>query len=195
MTLSRFLRDYIYIPLGGNRCGAWRSHYNVMVTFLLGGLWHGASWTFVFWGFLHGAALVIHRLWKSTGIRLPRLLAWALTFNFVNISWVFFRAKEWQDAVKVLKGMAGMDGFAIGGLTYLAGMEFVLPLAWWIPASGTVNAAIILLFVGIIFIENKINWLGLRNRHAGAFYTLMFVLLMIPLLNLRKISEFLYFQF
>ena len=105
ITLSRFLKDYIYIPLGGNRKGNFRTYTNLMATFILGGIWHGAGWTFVFWGFLHGIALVINHIWKSIGLKLPIILAWILTFNFINIAWVFFRAKEWDDAVKVLKGM------------------------------------------------------------------------------------------
>ena len=105
ITLSRFLKDYIYIPLGGNRKGNFRTYTNLMATFILGGIWHGAGWTFVFWGFLHGIALVINHIWKSLGLRLPTILAWFITFNFVNIAWVFFRAKEWDDALKVLTGM------------------------------------------------------------------------------------------
>ncbi|MDH4945508.1 MBOAT family protein, partial [Sulfurimonas sp. C5] len=102
MTLSRFLRDYIYIPLGGNRVSEPRIYSNLMITFIIGGLWHGAGWTFVFWGFLHGAALVIHRIWKTLGFTMNSILAWFITFNFINIAWVFFRAKEWDDAIKVL---------------------------------------------------------------------------------------------
>jgi len=105
ITLSRFLRDYIYIPLGGNRKGSFRTYTNLLATFIIGGIWHGAGWTFVFWGFLHGIALVIHRFWKAIGFTIPKLLAWFITFNFINIAWVFFRAKEWEDAIKVLKGM------------------------------------------------------------------------------------------
>jgi len=117
ITLSRFLRDYIYIPLGGNRKGSFRTYTNLMATFILGGIWHGAGWTFVFWGFLHGLALVIHRGWKSLGFTMPKLLAWFITFNFVNVAWVFFRAKEWEDAIKVLNGMFGIDKlFAITSL-------------------------------------------------------------------------------
>ena len=105
ITLSTFLKDYIYIPLGGNRKGTFRTSTNLMATFILGGIWHGAGWTFVFWGFLHGVALVINHLWKSIGLKMPMLLAWFITFNFVNIAWVFFRAKEWSDALKVLRAM------------------------------------------------------------------------------------------
>ena len=106
ITLSRFLRDYIYIPLGGNRKGSFRTYTNLMATFILGGIWHGAGWTFIFWGLLHGLALMIHKFWKSLGFRMPKLLAWFITFNFINVAWVFFRAKEWDDAIKVLKGMS-----------------------------------------------------------------------------------------
>ncbi|PTB83503.1 MBOAT family protein, partial [Sulfurovum lithotrophicum] len=109
ITLSRFLRDYIYIPLGGNRKGSLRTYTNLLSTFIIGGIWHGAGWTFVFWGFLHGMALVIHRFWKSLGLTMPKILAWFVTFNFINIAWVFFRAKEWDDALKVLGGMVGLS--------------------------------------------------------------------------------------
>lgn len=113
MTLSRFLRNYVYIPLGGNRNGNFKTYNNIMATFILGGLWHGAGWTFVFWGFLHGMALVVHRLWNQMGLKLNTFLGWFVTFNFVNIAWVFFRAEEWKDAVKVLKGMTGLSGVII----------------------------------------------------------------------------------
>lgn len=113
MTLSRFLRDYIYIPLGGNRGGSFRTYTNLLITFLLGGIWHGAGWTFVFWGLLHGVALVIHRFWKIAGFAMPTLLAWFTTFLFINVSWVFFRAEEWSDAIKVLKGMLGLSGVVL----------------------------------------------------------------------------------
>lgn len=110
VTLSRFLRDYLYIPLGGNRKGAGRTYFNLFATFLLGGLWHGASWMFVIWGALHGAALVVHRFWQQLGLRLPKVLAWLLTFNFVNLTWVFFRAPDMSSAFKVIAGMMGLQG-------------------------------------------------------------------------------------
>ncbi|MFA5923766.1 MAG: MBOAT family O-acyltransferase [Methylococcaceae bacterium] len=109
ITLSRFLRDYLYIPLGGNRCSTARGYFNLMATFVLGGLWHGAGWMFVIWGALHGAALVIHRVWKELGLIMPNTMAWLLTFSFVNITWVFFRAKTLDDALRVLHGMANMN--------------------------------------------------------------------------------------
>ena len=80
---GRFLRAYVYIALGGNRRGERRRYANVALTMLLGGLWHGAGWTFVFWGFLHGAATVVHRIWTKLNIKLPRAAAWFLTFECV----------------------------------------------------------------------------------------------------------------
>lgn len=109
ITLSRFLKDYIYIPLGGNRNGSLKTYTNLLTTFIIGGIWHGAGWTFVFWGFLHGMALVIHRLWQTHGFPLPKIIAWLITFNFINIAWVFFRAKEWDDALRVLHGMFSLS--------------------------------------------------------------------------------------
>lgn len=113
ITLSTFLRDYLYVPLGGGRHGIGRTVLNLFMTFLLGGLWHGAGWMFVLWGLLHGGMLAGHRLWGLTGIRLPRALAWLLTFNAVNVAWVFFRAQDLGAAWKVLRGMAGMAGVAL----------------------------------------------------------------------------------
>ena len=93
ITLSRFLRDYVYIPLGGNRKGRARTYLNLILTFIIGGIWHGAGWTFIFWGFLHGLALMIHRFWHNLGFRMNKVLAWFITFNFVNIAWVFLELK------------------------------------------------------------------------------------------------------
>jgi len=110
MTLSRFLRDYLYIPLGGNRCGPVRQAVNVVATMLLGGLWHGANWTFVAWGGLHGVALAVNHVWSGRGFRLPRPLAWALTLLFVMACWVLFRAESFSTAGRVLASMAGAHG-------------------------------------------------------------------------------------
>ena len=76
-----------------------------MIVFLISGIWHGAGWTFIFWGFLHGLASVIHRLWSKAGGHMPAFAGWFVTFFFINITWVFFRATSMHDAVKVLKGI------------------------------------------------------------------------------------------
>lgn len=109
ITLSRFLRDYIYIPLGGNRKGETSTYINIMITFLIGGLWHGAGWTFIIWGGIHGTALCIQRAWKKLNIQIPKLLAIFITFNIVNIAWIFFRAKSLQDAINVCNAMVGFN--------------------------------------------------------------------------------------
>ena len=123
MTLSRYLRDYLYIPLGGNRCSTPRVYLNLMATFILGGLWHGASWMFVLWGAFHGAALVIHRAWSGFGLRMPKAIAWLLTFNFINLTWIFFRADTLESALRVIRGMADIG--SVFDLTVL----HVLPIA------------------------------------------------------------------
>lgn len=110
MTLSRFLRDYLYIPLGGSHCGPARQAANVVVTMLLGGLWHGAAWTFVVWGGLHGAALALAHLWEKTGLRLPAAVGWLLTLLFVMACWVLFRAPDFATAGDILGAMAGRNG-------------------------------------------------------------------------------------
>ena len=123
MTLSRFLRDYLYIALGGNRKGVARRHLNLFVTMLLGGLWHGAGWTYVIWGGLHGCYLIANHSWRrlrsgsrlgqTESSRVSRGCAWALTFLAVVIGWVFFRAGSVHAALLVLKGMAGEAGISL----------------------------------------------------------------------------------
>ncbi|MEM8950714.1 MAG: MBOAT family protein [Pseudomonadota bacterium] len=151
ITLSRFLRDYLYIPLGGNRKGAPRRYANLMITMLLGGLWHGAGWTFVIWGGLHGLYLVINHAWNeltATGRPLAalegtgRLIGPALTFIAVVIAWVFFRAESFEDASQVLQGMAGINGLiGEGGLPVFADVEALfwlaggLAIVWFAPNS------------------------------------------------------------
>jgi len=120
MTLSRFLRDYLYFPLGGNRLGHYRRYTNLIITMLLGGLWHGASWTFVIWGGLHGIFLLINHAWRENLMAnkiksyfpqsLRYLCALWLTFSMIVIVWVFFRASDLQSALTMLKGMSGLNG-------------------------------------------------------------------------------------
>ena len=102
ITLSTWLKNYIYIPLGGSHCPLLRTCINLFLTFFIGGVWHGAGWTFILWGTFHGLATVIHRLWRQTGLHLNKFLAWFITFNFVNFAWIFFRAESVRDAGKVV---------------------------------------------------------------------------------------------
>ena len=107
LTLSRFLRDYVYIPAGGNRAGPNRQMLAIMITMLLGGLWHGAGWTFVAWGGLHGIALAVNHLWMRAGGKLAPPLAWSATMLFVVTTWVFFRAETFPGAATLLWSMVG----------------------------------------------------------------------------------------
>ena len=143
ITLSRFLRDYLYIPLGGNRKGPARRHVNLLTTMLLGGLWHGAGWTFVVWGGLHGVYLVLNHFWQTASARLGRerttpagrAAARALTFGAVVVAWVFFRATSFPAAMTMLRAMFLGEGLSLpqnlagrlGGLQPLvsfAGLRF-----------------------------------------------------------------------
>jgi alginate O-acetyltransferase complex protein AlgI len=129
ITLSRFLRDYLYIPLGGNRHGNIKRYRNLIATMVLGGLWHGASWTFILWGALHGSYLAINHLWGSmlskigyghvTNNKVYKIAAWILTLAAVIVAWVFFRAENFHSATNVLSGMFGMHGFAGASASHL----------------------------------------------------------------------------
>jgi alginate O-acetyltransferase complex protein AlgI len=111
MTLSRFLREYLYIPLGGNRRGLMRREVNLMTVMLIGGLWHGANWTFVFWGGLHGLFLVVNRLWRECSPwRMPAMFAGPLTFLCVVAAWVPFRAADTGTTFAIWKAMVGSNG-------------------------------------------------------------------------------------
>ena len=102
ITLTTFLRECLYFPLGGSKKGAARTYVNILIIFLVSGFWHGAGWTFLFWGLLHGLAQVAERLLGDRLKRVPRLLRWCLTFAFVNVAWVFFRAPDFSGALHLL---------------------------------------------------------------------------------------------
>jgi D-alanyl-lipoteichoic acid acyltransferase DltB (MBOAT superfamily) len=184
MTLSRFLRDYVYIPLGGNRRAEVVTLRNLFVTFLIGGLWHGAGWTFVLWGALHGAAMVVHRLWKMAGGRMHRLIAWFLTFNFINLTWVFFRATDWGHALNVLRGMAGLNG--IGSLELL---RLQNPITTKYPLFVSL---FFLSFPLALLMKNTSQIIPKPNRKYRA---LIVMAALVAILNLNRITEFIYFNF
>jgi alginate O-acetyltransferase complex protein AlgI len=110
ISLSSWLRDYLYIPLGGSRGSTLFTWRNLMLTMVLGGLWHGAAWRFVLWGALHGLALVGHRVWAASGGRMPRLLGWALSLWWVGLAWILFRAPDLATAGTVARGYLLFDG-------------------------------------------------------------------------------------
>lgn len=109
ITLTSFLRECLYFPLGGSRKGRGRTYFNIMLVFLASGLWHGAGWTFIAWGALHGLGQVVERVWGKGRDRLPKFLRWAMTFVFVNAAWVFFRAPDLSGALTLLRAAVGTD--------------------------------------------------------------------------------------
>jgi len=143
ITLSRFLRDYLYFSLGGNRRGPVRRYLNLLITMLLGGLWHGANWTFIVWGVLHGTYLMINHAWIAVAARSPVLttlrnsrpgavLGLIVTFLAVVVAWVFFRAPSFAGAFNLLAGMAGLHGVVIP-----SGLEFaVTPVRGFLDMLG-----------------------------------------------------------
>ncbi|MGD1872252.1 MAG: MBOAT family O-acyltransferase [Mastigocoleus sp.] len=146
ITLSNFLRDYLYIPLGGSRKGEIRRNSNLLITMLLGGLWHGAGWTFVFWGGLHGVYLIINHQWRSLRKYLKHDLqnthwldksfGYVLTFIAVVTAWVFFRAESMNSAFIILKGMFGLNGVFISDSLSKKSILWIISLliiAWFAP--------------------------------------------------------------
>ena len=230
MTLSRFLRDYLYFSLGGNRRGPVRRHVNLVATMLLGGLWHGAGWTFIAWGGLHGLYLVANHVWRAFRLRLGqdlekstllgRTVARLATFIAVVVGWVFFRASNFDDAVAILRGMAGMNGASVPavfvmqfpwmraaleswGVAFMLGgtTRFVLQYAW-----------IIALLPLTLFAPNTQEILGrfqpaldfhasaststrLSWRPSPSWGMLVSLIVASGLLSLSRVSEFLYYQF
>ncbi|WP_418179815.1 MBOAT family O-acyltransferase [Aliarcobacter lanthieri] len=186
MTLSRFLRDYLYIPLGGNRKGNIRTYVNLITTFLLGGLWHGAGWTFIIWGALHGIALAIHRFWQNLGFRMNKILAWFITFNFINIAWIFFRAKDFDSAMKVLGSMFSLDNvvFEIKKIFVNIGVSDSKEIIIWIFIA----------FILVLAFRNSMEKMENFKPNKKILYLTIFCFI-IGFLSLHKVSEFLYFNF
>lgn len=152
ITLSRFLRDYLYIPIGGNRHGAERRYLNILITMVIGGLWHGASWTFVCWGAYHGLLILLNHAWhavlRKVGFapgrsgKIASLLACSVTFLCVVVGWVFFRAENFSDAATMLSAMfgggasysvAGEHGILVEWQRHLAWLLALLAIVWLAP--------------------------------------------------------------
>ena len=142
ITLSRFLRNYLYIPLGGNRKGPIRRYANLLITMALGGLWHGAGWTFLAWGLLHGTYLMIHHMWlrlfPESPSRLRALFGWAVTFLAVVVGWVLFKAGTFQGAMAVLHGMASPIG------VQPAAQQLMAPLTAWVAVAAAATVALLM---------------------------------------------------
>jgi alginate O-acetyltransferase complex protein AlgI len=183
MSLSTWLRDYLYIPLGGNRHGPWRTYFNLFATMLIGGLWHGANWTFVIWGGYHGALLAIERAVgkKSVISGAPPALQRGLTFMLVLLGWVLFRCASLSQAGGLFAGLAGLNGIGFSAVRDLGGM----PL----------NAVILAVTLSMVWTAP--NTQEIRYCHGiplGVALAVLFVLCVAVIL-LNSSSPFLYFQF
>ena len=149
MTLTAFLRENVYFPLGGSRKGRGRTYLNILVVYLVSGIWHGAGGTFILWGLLHGLAQVLERLWGKRRDALPRWVRWAMTFLFINLAWVFFRAPDVSSALLLLKtavtgGMGGIRLWLVNGLfrREVSALELLLPVIG--PYTAYLRVALIL---------------------------------------------------
>jgi D-alanyl-lipoteichoic acid acyltransferase DltB (MBOAT superfamily) len=196
MTLSQFLRDYLYIPLGGNRHGRVLRYVNLMITMLLGGLWHGAAWTFVVWGALHGACLCVNHAWSNYGPTVaPRLAraanaaAFVLTFVSIVVAWVFFRADSISSATFVLARMADPTNIVFGrgemaNAMFIAGYAAI---AWFAPNTQEIMGYD---HKNRVVGENLNGWL----RRPGFLYVAA-ATLAFGVLGISQHSEFIYFRF
>lgn len=195
MTLSKFLKDYLYVPMGGNRFGFGRTLAALWTTMVLGGLWHGAGWQFIAWGLLHGTMLVIHRVWQRMGLSMGIWPGRLLTFGFVMMAWVMFRANSVGDAVRIWRKMLGMEGIVLP----VAFREFKIH-GIQTALSPTINGIeIFVMIVMIVFCMTNRNvheiwerWAVLpRTRYAIAIVGLGLA----SFFSLNRISSFVYFQF
>ena len=199
MTLTRFFTKYVYIPLGGNRKGKVRTYVNIMTVFFLSGLWHGADWTFVFWGVCHGLLLVLYRIFKKQLDKIPRIIGTFFTFITVNILWVFFRAPGFNTAFRVFRRVFNggfemlpdtmTEAFNLPEINFI----FMGKAGMYLPHILTL---VMLLFsLGIIFFA-KNNHETADDKPISIHKALPTgVLLAWCVLSLDSVSSFLYFNF
>lgn len=199
MTLTRFLTKYIYIPLGGNRKGKFRTYLNIMIVFLISGFWHGANWTFIIWGAMHGAFSIITRIFQKGFDRLHAALSWLITFLFVNVAWVFFRAPSLQDASAFLFRILRMDIQPLDAkmiecfkITELAAISKFLKIDHYYNEHYVFLILYFIVVFLIIFqgknIQQRLEvWKPTLKNAMGTA-----ALLIVCILSLSKISAFLY---
>ena len=194
MTLSRFLRDYLYIGLGGNRHGKLRRYLNLFLTMLLGGLWHGAGWTFLLWGALHGVYLMVNHAWRALAAGrgpspMGRFAGAILTFLAVVAGWVLFRAPNFDTAQSIYLGMTGFSGIGAPTKEQMTAMMLIAPLlalVWIGPNTQTLTSYVPEAGTQVAAWGPRFS--TVRALATGALFACAF-------LSLTKVSEFLYFQF
>ena len=199
ITLSTWLKNYIYIPLGGSRCTLMRTCINLFLTFFMGGVWHGAGWTFILWGTFHGLATVMHRLWRQTGLHLNKFLAWFITFNFVNFAWIFFRANSVKDAWKIVCKM-----FDVSWIRKIHNTTTVGPIKTFINGTIFSGSQCKLLFLYIVIVafvcfgkntKQVFEKFGLPSTFKTLVCSVVFWYLLIVITTKANKIDFLYWQF
>lgn len=202
MSLTRFLKTYIYIPLGGNRKGKLRTYINIMIVYLISGIWHGANWTFILWGVLHGVLNCLNRLLKKPWEKLGKVTQWGITFMLVNMLWILFRADNISSAILFIKEMCCLSDFAIRDQLYycfnlpeFSFLEEKIPIFSLLPSRIT-GFYLWFFILGAFFIV-----LNFRNSKEIAFKPtiisslLTVILTLWSVVSLTGISTFLYFNF
>ena len=192
MTLGRALSTYVYFPLGGSRNGLARTCFNLMLTFLVSGIWHGAAWTFILWGVLHGAFAVLERIFKNALDKIPDLIRKVITFLIVNALWVLFRAESFEEALSVYRGMLNFGNLGLSQLQEIAFDTLV-------NFPGVIDIVYVLgillaLFLVIIFGKGSMELnrdfeLNTKTSVASA------LCLMISFICMSKGTVFIYFNF
>lgn len=199
ITLTRFLTSYIYIPLGGNRCGTLRTYLNILIVFVVSGIWHGAGYTFIVWGTMHGVAMCLYRMLKKQIDKLPSFVMWATTFIFINLTWVYFRAESVESA-SILIGRIFSGGFTLNfelteTLLNIIPISIVANIFEFNGSLNYIMIAIVSAFTSIcIRLPNLQDQLRAftpttRNLLSTGF------LLVWSILSLSGVSTFLYFNF
>lgn len=197
ITLSRFLRDYIYIPLGGNRVRVERQYINLFLTFFVGGIWHGAAWTFVIWGALHGLATVVHRFWtRVLKIPIPIGIAWAITFLFAVVTWVFFRADSVGSALDMLRSMTDTQSMRPLLLGFTEGkIDLSLKEVFPVTQPSLMSLAIFFIAIPIALLAPSVAVM-MRRFKPNIWVSLATIgLFLLSLANMEAVNEFLYFDF
>lgn len=202
MTLNRFLTTYVYFPLGGSRKGAFRTYFNIFIIFFISGFWHGAGWPFIIWGILHGLASITLRLWGKTKIQLPYLLSWFITFQFVNLAWVYFRSNTVEQANTIIAKMFNPDWGEFATF-------FSHPVRNFAEAAthqyGFINfnnpkiivLSLIILLAVAFFAKNSIQFIeNFKYDWPRIVYTqVLLIIVLISVFFMQKNSVFLYFNF
>ncbi|OJU56154.1 MAG: hypothetical protein BGO00_13595 [Alphaproteobacteria bacterium 62-8] len=209
ISLSTFLRDYLYIPLGGNRHGSVRRYANLLITMLLGGLWHGANWTFVLWGGLHGVYLIVNHAWRHVtrraGLNVPkrfrpltRALSVAVSFLATLFAWTVFRSQSFDSALAMMAGLAGAGGdshiLSFGPLAW-AGFVAMFAIVWGAPNSMEITWRLrpaLESYYRDAGVRDIGRWAWIPGTRSAIAFGLLFVVSVMALSNL---SPFIYFQF